>query len=137
MTFENVLYKPLCQKKIHDLLKSYFHLPLVQPPSSIELNSQQQWMVVEQCHNQIRLCLESFYQSKFDILGSKIHALLGLVSYHQCFEEIYQLLSQLDQLLRSDTLNKKKILRLLKRVSIQAYSLHCNYEADKTEIAVR
>ena len=116
--FCEVLYKPLCPRFINSVLKKYLLVDIPLTQRQLDFSSAEHNIVLEQCRDEVKVCLDYYYQSKFQDLADKVHMLLGIVGYSDGLEEIYQLLSQLDQLLRSDTINKKKVLRCLKRLSV-------------------
>lgn len=122
--FCEVMYKPLCPQFIDKLLKKYLSSPCKDEDiKRFSLSSDEQYQVIVQCRKDMRICMDYYYQSKLEDLSNCIHALLGLVGYSQSFERIYQLLSQLEHLLQGDTINKRKVLRYLKRISVEIYKI--------------
>ena len=116
--FCEVLYKPLCPIFLKKLIKKYLNVSQNFHKGCLAQDSGRVRLVIEECRHEVKLCLDDYYQSKFQDLGDRVHMLLGISSYDSQLREIYNILYQLDQVLKNTVINKKKVIRFLKRLTV-------------------
>lgn len=121
--FSAVLYKPLCPELLERMIKRYLLggaspcLPH-QGGENAVLTVQEHWPeVMKELSQGIHTALSVYYQEDFSAMKEKVHCLLGIVSYYDSLKDSYELLSQLEGILSHAKIDKKRVLRLLKRLA--------------------